>query len=410
MPRFVYSARDPAGKTATDELTAPTRREALLQLAARGLQPLKLEEAGAAPSKKVAKVAPVFFDTPASFSRREFLPFLQSLAELIGSGLSAGEAIRMLAHRLKEPGLRALCAAIWDRLSEGQTLSGAFEAMPEVFDRQTVSLVRAAEATGSLDDVLARVIAHHTEQKELRQKLVTALLYPVFVCLVAFGVILFFVLFLMPRLQTLLDSLGGNLPLSTQLLVGSAEALLRYGVVLLPGALLGLLLLWRWRQTEAGRTALDRWFVQAPGIRRLAIDGAVLTFTQTLAVLLENGITPAEALRLTERTVGNRSVQAAIRSATDRVLEGESLSAALGRTGYFPDLVLDRIAVGESTGQLAPCLRDLSRNYAAAQSRRLHGLTTVVSSAVLLFAFAFVGFIAYAIVAAVLQVSASFKF
>lgn len=409
MPRFVYSARDAEGRTANDELTAPTRREALRQLAARGLQPLRLEETGVA-AKRPATASTAFFDTPATFSQREFLPFLQSLAELVASGLSAGESIRMLAHRIKEPGLRALCAAVWERLSEGQTLSQALESMPQVFDRQTVSLVRAAEATGSLNDVLGRIITHHNERKELRQKLVTALLYPVFVCVVAFGVILFFVLFLMPRLQTLLDSLGGNLPLSTQLLVGSAEALLRYGVILLPGALLGLLLLWRWRGTEAGRSTLDRWAVELPGVRRFAVDGAVLTFAQTLAVLLENGITPAEALRLTERTIGNRAVQAAIRTATDRVLEGESLSGALARTGYFPDLVVDRIAVGESTGQLAPCLRDLARNYAAVQSRRLHGLTTVVSSAVLLFAFAFVGFIAYAIVAAVLQVSASFKF
>ncbi|HYC70710.1 MAG TPA: type II secretion system F family protein [Opitutaceae bacterium] len=411
MPRFSYSARDPSGQTTTAELSAPSRKEAVRHLAARGLQPLRLEELAASGSKETKRPAGFsLLERSADYSRADFLPFLQSLSELVGSGLSAGEAIRMLSARLKEPGLRALCAAIWERLSEGQTLSGALEGLPAVFDRQTVSLIRAGEATGSLNDVLLRLITHHLEQKELRTKLITALLYPVFVCFVAFGVILFFVLFLMPRLRTLLDSLGGNLPFSTQLLVSSAEFLLRYSVVLIPLGLFLILLAWRWRQTEPGRVVLDRWAVQTPGVRRLAIDAAVLNFTQTLAVLLENGITPADALRLTERTIGNRSVQAAIRVATDRVLEGENLSSALARTGYFADLTLDRIAVGESTGQLAPCLRDLSRNYAAAQSRRLHGLTTVISSAVLLFAFAFVGFIAYAIVSAVLQVSGSFKF
>lgn len=411
MPRYTYIARDHAGRDIKAELTAASRKEAVRQLSARGLQPLHVTEAGAAaaPARTSAGL-PALFATTSAHGRREFLPFLQALAELTGSGLSAGEAIRMLATRLKDPALRALCTAIWERLSEGQTLSGALEALPAVFDRQTVSLVRAAEATGSLNEVLSRLIAHHAERQELRQKLVTALLYPVFVCLVAFGVILFFVLFLMPRLQSLLDSLGGDLPWSTHVLVAAANGLLHYGVILLPLGLLLVLLLWRWRQTEDGRTAVDRWLVQVPGVRRLTVDAAILTFTQTLAVLLENGITPAEALRLTERTINNRAVQSAIRGATDRVLEGESLSTALARTGYFSDLVLDRIAVGESTGHLAPCLRDLSRNYAAAQSRRLHGLTAVVSSAVLIFAFAFVGFIAYAIVSAVLQVSASFKF
>jgi general secretion pathway protein F len=416
MPRFAYSVRDAAGRTATDELTAPSRKDALRLLTARGLRPLQLDELNASgrPITAAAKAAanPLSFLSGPSdgFSRSAFLPFLQALSELTGSGLSAGEAVRLLAKRLKDAQLRGLSAAVWERLSEGQPLSQAMEQIPRVFDKQTISLVRAAEATGSLNEVLNRLIIHHTEQKELRQKLTTALMYPVFVCVVAFGVILFFVLFLMPRLQTLLTSLGSKLPFSTQLLVSSAQLLLRYGIVLLPLAVFGVLLLWRWRHTESGKTTTDAWLVQLPGVRRFAIDSALLNFAQTLAVLLQNGINPAEALRLTERTVGNRTVQAALRTATDRVLEGESLSAALARTGYLPDLVIDRLAVGESTGQLAPCLRDIARNYADVHSRRLHALTTMMSSAVLLFAFAFVGFIAYAIVSAVLQVSASFRF
>ena len=417
MPRFSYSARDSAGRTATDEVTAPSRKDALRLLSARGLQPLQLSEltAGGRPAATPAAAAkPNPFSLAAGldvgFSRAHFLPFLQALAELTTSGLSAGEAVRLLALRLKDRHLRGLSAAVWERLSEGQPLSKAMEQMPKVFDRQTISLVHAAEATGSLNEVLQRLITHHTEQRALRQKLINALIYPVFVCIVAFCVILFFVLFLMPKLKTLLTSLGGKLPFATQLLVTSSELFLHYGVIILPLGIFGALLLWRWRHTDSGRTTTDAWLVQLPGIRRIVIDSALLNFSQTLAVLLQNGINPAEALRLTERTVGNRTVQAALRTATDRVLEGETLSIALSRTGYMPDLVLDRLAVGESTGQLAPCLRDIARNYGEAHARRLQALTTVISSAVLLFAFSFVGFIAYAIVSAVLSVSASFKF
>lgn len=415
MPRFAYSARDASGRTATDEVTAPSRKDALRLLSARGLQPLQLDEltGGGKPVPKPAKAAqpnPLSFVTgnDTRFSRALFLPFLQALAELTTSGLSAGEAVRLLALRLKDRHLRGLSAAVWERLSEGHPLSKAMEQIPNVFDRQTISLVHAAEATGSLNEVLQRLISHHTEQRALRQKLVNALIYPVFVCLVAFGVIIFFVVFLMPRLKTLLSSLGSKLPFATQLLVTSAEVLLRYGIILLPLLVLGALMLWRWRHTESGRKRMDAWLVQIPGVRRIVIDSSLLNFSQTLSVLLQNGINPAEALRLTERTVGNRTVQAALRTATDRVLEGETLSIALARTGYMPDLMLDRLSVGESTGQLAPCLRDIARNYADTQTRRLQGLTTVISSTVLLFAFGFVGFIAYAIVAAVLQVSASF--
>jgi len=224
------------------------------------------------------------------------------------------------------------------------------------------------------------------------------------------GVILFFVFFLMPRLQGLLNSLGGKLPFTSQMLVSSADFLKHYGIIVLPILVVLVIAVWRWRQTESGRTAIDAWTVQFSLPRSFVLETTLLNFTQVLAVLLENGIPTAEALRLTERTVTNRTIQAGLHEATDRVLEGESLSSSLAKTGYFPDLLLDRLAVGESTGKLAPCLRAIAKNYATQHTRRLQALSSVISSGVLLFAFSFVGFIAYAIVSAVLQVSQSFKF
>jgi type II secretory pathway component PulF len=410
MPTFRYTARDAAGQLVEATLESPGRRDALRTLASRGLQPLRLDEAGTgkAPASSASPL-PGSPTSPPTFGRSLHLPFLQALHELTASGLSAGEAVRLLSVRLKEKNLRALNAAIWTSLSEGRTLSHALEQIPAVFDRQTVSLIRAAEATGNLNEVLQRLIEHYTEQKEMRQKLVTALVYPCFVCLIAFGVILFFVFFLIPRLKGLLTSLGGELPLATRLLVGLADLLVNKGVIILPLLLFTGFALWRWRHTENGRTTLDAWAIKFGLIRGFVLETALLNFTQVLAVLLENGIPTSEALRLTERTVGNRTLQASLRAATDRVLEGESLSSSLGKTGYFPDLLLDRLAVGESTGKLAPCLRDIARNYAKQHSRRLHALTNVISTGVLLFAFSFVGFIAFAIVSAVLEVSNSIK-
>ena len=409
MASFAYTARDAQGKTMRDVISAASRKEALRVLMARGLQPLELKESTNAgvpiplhqPAARIVERQPV---------ARDLLPFLKALTELTSSGLSPGEAVRLLANRMKEPRLRTLCGRLWDRLKEGQTLSLAMESIPLVFDIQAVSLVRAAEATGSLNEVMLRLIQHHSEQRELKQKLTTALTYPLFVCLVAFGVILFFVFFLMPRLQALLTSLGGKLPLSTQLLVTGSELLVRYGLIVIPLAVVGVLLIWRWRKTETGRATIDAQLVKLPLIRTWAIDIGVLAFVQTLAVLLENGINTVEALRLTERTVPNRTMRAAMRQATERVLEGDSLSLALTRTGYFPDLVLDRLAVGESTGKLAPCLRDIARHYASLHTQRLEHSVGIIANGVLLFAFAFVGFLAYAIVAAVLRVSASFHF
>src|SRR6185295_7032975 len=192
--------------------------------------------------------------TSQSLTRRECLPFLEALYDLATSGLSAGEAVRLLSVRIKEPRLRSLCAGLWEQISEGAPLSRAMANFPQVFDPSITNLLQAGEATGSLNDTLARLIAHLTEQRELRRQLVTALAYPVFMVVVASGVILFFLLFLLPRLKTLLASLGGKMPASTSLLINFSEfALSIYGVVTLIAIVVGISSFFGWRQTAAGR-------------------------------------------------------------------------------------------------------------------------------------------------------------
>lgn len=420
MPSFAYTARDRTGRSQAGSVEAPSRRDALRILQTRGLQPVNLAESAApAPGSSPTPAgtatpakpgAPVRKIETAKLTRSLRLPFLQALAELIRSGMSAGEAVRLLAKRLKEPKLRTLCSGIWSRLGEGRSLSGALADYPAIFDGQTVNLVSAGEATGNLREALDRLIEYFTEQRELRQQVLAAMAYPVFICFLAGGVILFFLFFLLPRLQTLLASLGGGLPFSTRLLVSFSEFLLHYGIFLLGGGIAAAIALWRWRRTPAGRSASDAFLVRLPVTGAYIVRATVLNFTQTLAVLLENGITTAEALRLAERTVDNTALRAALHEATDRVLEGEALASALARTQILPDLVTDRLAVGEQTGNLAPSLRDLARSYQADLRRWLQRFTQLISGGVLVFAFSFVAFIAYAIVSAVFKVSSSFKF
>ncbi len=423
MPRFAYTARDRAGKSVAADLEAPSRKDALRLLNARGLQVASVNElATAAPARKTRPSAakPAAAASPARPvatrgsaqppTRRECLPFLESLYDLATSGLSAGEAVRLLSVRIKEPRLRALCGGIWEQISEGAPLSRAMASFPQVFDPSITNLIQAGEATGSLNDTLARLITHLTEQRELRRQLLAALAYPVFMVAVAFGVILFFLTFLLPRLKTLLSSLGGKLPAATSLLINLSEfALSLYGVVVLVAAVVGLVSFIGWRQTAAGRAATDAWLLKVPLVGPFIVSQTVLAFSQTLSVLLENGITAAEALRMTEKQIQNTAHREAFSSATGRVLEGEALSLALGRTGVFPELVLDRLAVGENTGNVVPSLKQIAIAYQKQISNQLSFFTKVIASGVLMGVFFFVGFIAFAIVQAVFQVSSSFK-
>jgi type II secretory pathway component PulF len=429
MARFAYSARDRAGKSLSAELEAPSRKDALRLLSARGLQVAQVTElqAGPAPRKSAGKSpassssasAPAQVSRPTRASTRlnaqaprraERLPFLEALHDLTGSGLSAGEAVRLLSTRIKEPRLRTLCAGVWERISEGAPLSRALGGYPEVFDSGTVNLIQAGEATGSLNDTLSRLIAHLVEQRELRAQLMSALAYPVFMVFVSGGVILFFLTFLLPRLQTLLSSLGGKMPASTKLLIGASQfALSIWGIMAVVAVVLALVSFIGWRQTPAGRAQTDAWLLKLPLVGPFLVAQTVHSFSQTLSVLLENGITAAEALRMTEKQIANQVHRAAFNTATARVLEGEALSVALTRTGCFPDLVLDRLAIGENTGNVVPSLKSIAAAYQKIITGQLNFFTKVVAGVVLGGVFTFVGFIAFAIVSAVFQVSASFK-
>ncbi len=421
MPRFAFTARDRAGQSVQSTLEAPSRKDALRILAARGLQPVRVNEDAAAARPAGGRPAPRegTGGTPAPaakrphgrvrLSRAHRLPFLTALHDLTSSGLSAGEAIRLLSQRLKDPALRQLCGDLWERISEGAPLSRALAANPEVFDDSTLNLIAAGEITGNLTDTLGRLIAHLGEQKELQRQLVAALAYPAFMMLAASGLILFFLFFLLPRIQGLLTSLGGQLPLSTRLLVGLSDFALAYGLLLVGAAVFGAVTFWRWRASAAGRRITDGWALRLPLVGPFVVNQTVLAFSQTLSVLLENGITAAEALRMTERQIQNRVHQEAFRAATDRVLEGEALSVALARTGCFPDLVLDQLAIGENTGNIVPSLKKIATAYQRRLSLQLHATSRIFASTVLIAVFLFVGFMALAIVQAVLQLSSSFK-
>jgi general secretion pathway protein F len=446
MPRFSYTARDASGQTLEANLDAPGRKEAVRLLSTRGLTVVSITEAVSASQRKGAGSAGATGKSgssgaasnpgrpaanqrrgasngsprsalPGVFSRDESppgkslrLPFLESLHDLTSSGLSAGEAVRLLSMRIKEPRLRTLCEGLWARLGEGAPLSRAMGDYPAVFDTATLNLIRAGEATGSLNETLNRLIRHLEEQRELRRQLVTALAYPVVMVVASGGVMLFFLFFLLPRLQSLLDQLGGKMPISTQILVGFSSFLLVRGWIVLIVAGLGAASFWRWRSTEAGKETTDSWLLKLPLVGPFVVSQTVLAFSQTLSVLLENGITAAEALRMTARQITNRVHQRAFDGAVARVLEGEALSAALGRTGWFPDLVLDRLAIGENTGNVVPSLKDVARAYQKKISNQLNLFTKVIASSVLMGVFVLVGFIAFAIVKAVFTVSESFKF
>jgi type II secretory pathway component PulF len=431
MPRFQYTARNAGGTLVKGDLDAASRREAIRQIGLRNLYPVSLSDGGGAATRKAtsrkSKAAgrekssepssrsgakekkssrPRFGGS--KLSPRNALPFLRSLSELISSGMPVGDAVRLLSVRLKDPQLRQLATSLWENISSGQSISDAVAEAPEVFEESTVHLIRAGEATGNLEEILRRLVAYHENRNALRGKVVNALAYPLFIILVAVGVILFFIYFLFPRMETLFDSLGGEIPAATQLLIDGSEFLMAYGLFILVAVILVVLGIWQWYGTESGRLRIDEWLLKVPGVRDFIIVNDVLQMSQTLGALLENGVTTVEALKMTENVLNNRRIRESFNEARGMVVEGTSLSGALQASENFPELVLDMLDVGENTGNIVPSLKEISRLYQERLTRHLQIFTAFLSIGVLIMAVVFVAFIAFAIFTAVFQLSSGF--
>lgn len=433
MNQFIYSARNALGKAVKGTIEASSRREAVRKLSLQGLTPLSVSEGGKeakhrAPSRKkstadkgkstsvknkggegIATAGSGFSFTGGKLKPSHRLPFLRSLSDLISSGMPVGDAVRLLGTRFRDPILKKIAHQIWEGVSSGLSVSDAMAQIPRVFDPSTVYLIQAGEATGSLREILKRLVDYLEERETLIGRVKMALAYPAFIFVLANLVLVFCVYFLFPRMESLLLSLGSDLPVLTQLLMDFSAFMVVYGVWVFAGLAVLAVAFWQWCRTPKGAEVKDRILVKTPVLGKFLRYSDVLAITQTFSALLENGVTTIDALRMSENVITNRKIKERFEVVRPLVADGASISGAFAQTECFPDLVLDMIGVGENTGNIVPSLKEVSRQLEGQLSNQLRVFTSVVTSGVLIAAVTFVGIVAYAIFSAVLSLSAQFS-
>jgi type II secretory pathway component PulF len=417
MPFFDYKAVNAAGKTVRGEMEAPDRKRLLARLQQAGLRPLSIE------ARSDARTPDIDAETEDLFAgegRRSLLrvkrsratlslEFLKRLLVLIQSGMSLGDAVNLLSRRLTDPALQDLCATVWKRLSEGQTLAGALREVPDMFAPSTLHLIEAGETSGNLVAVLSRVVAYLEEAREVRNRMISSLLYPLFVLGVAAGVVVILLTVLLPRIRAMLDQLGGELPLITRLLIGTSEATIRYGPFIIAGLVIGSMAIRQWRRTASGRRTTDHWLLRLPVIGRIYLYASIYATTNLMSTLLGSGVNTTESLRLVERTIDNRILFAKFAAARKQIQEGVSMAAALQRVHFMPDMAMDILGVGENTGNIVSSLNDINRIYREELTRGLNFLTNATVAIALAFAITLVFIIAVSVVFSVLSVGQSIQ-
>jgi type IV pilus assembly protein PilC len=410
MPRFSFTAIDAGGKERTGLVEAPSADLASSQIKSMGLFPTNLVKDLTDPTAKKAtqakgigvgatsrKKRPIIIGRP--INQKGLTQFTRQLSILLESGLPLLRSLEVLSRQQKKSAAKMVIDELADNIRSGSTFSEGLERHPKVFNRLYVNMVRAGEAGGVLDVVLAR-LSHFMEKAEkVKGRVRAAMVYPIIVMLVAVGILTGLLTFVVPKFQMIFDDMlkGASLPLLTQIVIDVSDFVKgNFGITL--GGIIGFFILLRiGRRTRFGAFAVDWSLINLPPLGELFRKASVSRFTRTFGTLLASGVPILQALQITRETSGNTILMRAIDVVHDRVKEGEGIAGPLEGTGVFPAMVTSMIEVGEETGQLHDMLNRIADTYDEEVDNTVAGLTSIIEPLMIVFLAVVVGTIVIAL-------------
>lgn len=313
-----------------------------------------------------------------------FLVFNQQFVTLIKAGLPIPGSLELLARRQRDENFKAQLVNVAARIKTGESLSGAFDAQggfPLIF---TTTLL-AGERSGNLAEVLQRYVDFQRVSLTVTKKLKSALVYPTLLITLVVGLFIFLISFVVPRFAQLYDQLNAPLPKITVFLLDVGNASQKYGLYVLPFVLLAAFLLYRWSKTDAGATLIDRVRLSIPLIGNIWLKYQVGLFARTLSTLLTGGLPLVPSLETAARSISSRQVSNAVFASVTQVREGQGLSRSLEATKVFPELALEMIEVGESTGALPTMLNSVGGFFEEDVDTSTAALLSLIEPTLLIF-------------------------
>lgn len=394
MASFTYTARSLDGDVVSGVLTAESQQQALRELDEQRLFPVEIREGGHATrslrggKKKVRSSAVAVL--------------YSQFADLLRAGVPALRSLDVLSRQTSNGVLREVLQEVRGGLSGGKTLADAMAEHPNAFNPLHVSMIRAGEKGGFLEDVLVRIAIFTERQNELRNKLIGATMYPAILMFVGTCVIVFLLVSVVPKVR---QFLRGDLPFLTQMVFAACDFLKANGVYALAGVVVFVLVASAVFRSKAGREAFDRFQLKAPMMGKLVTLVAICRFCRILGTLLHNGVAILQALKISRDSAGNKLLVDAIEEATESVRKGSSLAAPLGKSGLFPLDIIDMIAVGEESNNLENVLVTIADSYEARTSRSIDLMVRLLEPILLVMMASIVAVIAVALLLPILTMS-----
>ncbi len=415
MPKFNYVALDARGQESVGLIDAQNTNDAVGQLRQAGFFPTSVHEAGKGPAPaKVAKkggaVAKTESKSPAKavkavktgnkgVKQKVLMIFTRQLATLIDAGLPLLRGLTVLEKQEKDPVLKATIAKLSDSVQGGSTFSEGLAQHPKIFNKLYVNMVKAGEVGGVLELVLNRLAEFQEKATKVKNKVKGAMMYPIIVLVIAFVIMAFLLVFIVPKFEQIFkDMLNGKpLPALTEFVI-AASRIVKDNFLILGACIAVFVVAYRmFTSTEFGKITVDRFLLRMPLIGDLTRKSSISRFSRTLGTLVTSGVPILQALNITKDTAGNYVVGEAIGKVHDSVKEGESIVQPLEASGIFPPMVVSMIDVGEETGQLPEMLLKVAEVYDDEVDTTVDGLVSLLEPIMIVFLAVFVGTIVIAL-------------
>ncbi len=392
MPSYSYRARDKTGKAVSGVLEAENQRALIEKLRSMDYFVASVKEEVAASAISADILEPL-----RRISGKDLVVFYHQLAVMIASGLTLTTALSVLSEQIENKKLRRIAEEVRASVEEGNALSSSVEKHPRVFSKLFISMVRAGEASGTLEGILNRVATFTEEAEELRGEIKSALTYPIVIVCGAIVVVIFLTVKVIPKFTAVLGT-AGSLPLPTRLLMGLSD-LIRHRWYFIILAIAGLVFaVWQFVRTEGGRFLIDRLKLKLPIFGPLIGKVAIARFARTFGTLIASGVPIMQSLRIVEETIGNAVLAKGIDNVCDQVNRGESMSEPLRRSEGFPPMISQMVAIGEETGTLDEVLSKISDFYDREIKYAVSRLTSLIEPITLALVGAMIAFIALSLI------------
>lgn len=381
MGKYLYQARNAAGKIQTGSLEAQNEQEAKLRLQQQQLTPLRLLSA---PNKAApAKSAGLSFG--GGVTGKEMQVFTRQFATLVQAGIPLSDALKMLSQGKGNPTLQNAITAIRSQIESGKTLADGMAMHPKVFNPFFVNMIRSSQETGRLDDILQRLAVYIEKSEKIKKQVVGALTYPAIILCISAVVISAILFFVIPQFQALYASSGKELPAVTQMVINMSEFLKKKWYVVI-GVVAGAVFALKWYvNTPEGKAVADRILIRAPLFGTLVQKSSVARMTRTLSTLLSSGVDIVQAIEIASKTAGNTVIEETLLRCKASVISGKKFSAPLAKEKFIPDMVTQMISMGEDSGNTDSMLGKIADYYEDDVENAVKALTTMIEPIMMVF-------------------------